>query len=501
MNSLKYFDWFTLVLYLILVLAGWLTINAATYNFDETSVFDLLFDFNRSAGRQIVWFSLAIFLIIFILAIDLHYITSYPPIIYAAVMVLLFATIFIGSEINGSHSWIKLGSVSIQPAEFGKFSTSLMLAYLFNGYTFKFSETKDFLKACAVILLPVILILLQNETGSALVYFSLILLFYRQGMSGMVLWAGFCFILIFVLGIKYSVEPLPPGVILGKDESLPPSLFGQNLVLTLIPFMVAAMLAFSARNLSAAGFISLVALVGYGITGLILHYIELPFHFEYRWVGWLICTFTIGYCLFNFLISKTKSYLIIGICSFLFVGFLYSADFAFSKLQPHQRGRIEVLLGMKEDLRGLGYNVNQAKIAIGSGGLTGKGYLEGTQTKLSYVPEQETDFIFCTVGEEEGFVGSVGVLLAYSLLILRLLSLAERQRTIFARVYGYCVASIFAFHVAINVGMVIGLVPVIGIPLPFFSYGGSGLWSFTILLFIFLKLDMHRIPVYESRSA
>lgn len=500
MNSLKYFDWFTLVIYLILVFAGWLTINAATYNFDESSIVDLLFDFNRPAGRQIVWFGLAIFLIIFILAVDQRYITSYAPIIYGAIMILLFATIFLGATINGSHSWIKLGSVSIQPAEFGKFSTSLMLAYLFNGYSFKFSEPKNFLKACVVILLPVILILFQNETGSALVYFSLILLFYRQGMTGTVLWAGFCLILIFVLGIKYSVEPLPEGVILGKDDALPPSQYGQELVLTIIPFLIAAMFAFYAKNLSAAGIICAVALAGYGSVGLLLHYIELPFHFEYRWVGWIICGFTIGYSIFHFLITKLRPYLYIGGLAILFVGFLYSADFAFGKLQKHQRGRIEVLFGMKEDPRGLGYNVNQAKIAIGSGGIAGKGYLEGTQTKLSYVPEQETDFIFCTVGEEEGFAGCVAVLLTYSLLILRLISLAERQRTIFAQVYGYCVASIFAFHVVINVGMVIGLVPVIGIPLPFFSYGGSGLWSFTILLFIFLKLDMNRIPVYESRS-
>lgn len=492
MSFFRNFDWFTVLIYVILVLAGWLTINAASYNFDGASIFD----FARPSGKQIVWFALATFLIIAIFCFDVKTYMSWAPIIYISVMVLLFVTIFIGTNINGSHSWIKIGSASIQPAEFGKFSTALMLAWLFNGYNFKFTQPSNFLKACGIILLPVLLIILQNETGSALVYFSLVLLFYRQGMSGIVLWAGFCFILIFVLGIKYSIEPVPDGVILESGETIQSSLFGQNLVLTLIPFLVAGMLAFFAQNMSAAGLVTIVAVVGYSVTAIIKTFIDLPFAFEYRWVGWLICAFTVGYCFWLFLLHKLKEYMVVGIFSLLFVVFLYSVDFAFHKLQDHQRGRIEVLLGMKEDLRGAGYNVNQAKIAIGSGGLLGKGYLEGTQTKLAYVPEQETDFIFCTVGEEQGFLGCVFVLSLYAMLVCRLIYLAERQRTIFAQVYGYCVASIFAFHVIINVGMVIGLVPVIGIPLPFFSYGGSGLWSFTILLFIFLKLDLNRIEKY-----
>lgn len=495
-NFLQNFDWLTFFLYLLLVFGGWFTINAATYNFEDVSIFD----FDRQSGKQIVWFGLALFLIVLILIVNVKFYSTYAPIIYGGVMVLLFATIFLGTNINGSHSWIKIGTFSIQPAEFGKFSTSLMVAFLFNGYSFKFTEPLNFMKACAIILLPVLLIILQNETGSALVYFSLILLFYRQGMSGIVLWAGFCLILIFVLGIKYSVEPLPDGVVLGPDEVLPQSLRGQNIVLTLIPFMAAAMLAFFAHDFHSAGLVSLVSLIGYTVTGLVLHFVPLPFEFEYRWVGWAICSFTIGYCLILYLLHKERKFVYVCLFSLGFFGFLYTCDFAFDKLQDHQRGRIEVLLGMKEDLRGAGYNVNQAKIAIGSGGFLGKGYKGGTQTKLSYVPEQETDFIYCTVGEEEGFVGCVTVLLVYFVLIWRILYLAERQRTVFAQVYGYCVASIFAFHVIINVGMVIGLVPVIGIPLPFFSYGGSGLWSFTILLFIFLKLDYERIPPYEQSS-
>ena len=491
MSFLRGFDWLTFIIYVILVLSGWATINAASYNFEGASIFD----FSRPSGKQIVWFGLAIFLIIAIMLLDSRFYMTYAPLIYVAVMVLLLVTIFIGTNINGSHSWIKIGTFSIQPAEFGKFSTALMLAYLFNGYNFKFTEPSNFAKACVIILIPVILIILQNETGSALVYFSLILLFYRQGMSGIVLWAGFCFILIFVLGIKYSVEPLPEGVVLGPDESAPASRMGQNIVLTIIPFLVAGMLAVFAENYGAASLITLVSVVGFVFFGLLIRLFDISF-LQYRWIGWLICAFTIGYCAFLYLLHKEKKYITVAVFAVLFVGFLYTCDFAFNKLQPHQRGRIEVLLGMKEDLKGAGYNVNQAKIAIGSGGLLGKGYLEGTQTKLSYIPENETDFIFCTVGEEQGFVGCVGVLLLYFLLIIRLIYLAERQHTIFAQVYGYCVACIFAFHVIINVGMVIGLVPVIGIPLPFFSYGGSGLWSCTILLFIFLKLDATHIQKY-----
>lgn len=492
MSFFRNFDWITVIIYVILVLAGWMTINAASYNFDGASIFD----FARPSGKQIVWFALAMFLIIAIMCFDVKTYMSWAPIIYISVMVLLFVTIFIGTNINGSHSWIKIGSASIQPAEFGKFSTALMLAWLFNGYNFKFTQPANFLKACGIILLPVLLIILQNETGSALVYFSLILLFYRQGMSGIVIGAGFCFILIFVLGIKYSIEPIPIEELPDTGETMRASLDGQNYVLTIIPFLVATMLLAYAQNASAAGLIALVSIISFGLTAAIKHFVELPFAFEYRWIGWAVNLFTIGYCFWLFLLHKLRDYLVVGVFSVLFVAFLYSVDFAFHKLQDHQRGRIEVLLGMKEDLRGAGYNVNQAKIAIGSGGLFGKGYLEGTQTKLAYVPEQETDFIFCTVGEEQGFVGCVAVILLYAMLVCRLIYLAERQRTVFAQVYGYCVACIFAFHVMINIGMVIGLVPVIGIPLPFFSYGGSGLWSFTILLFIFLKLDLNRIEKY-----
>lgn len=493
MNALKAFDWVSFVIYLILVVAGWFTINAASYNFDESSIWD----FNRPSGKQAVWFGLSLLLVVIILCIEAKTYMTYAPIIYIGIMVLLVVTLAIAPSTKGSHSWLKFGSFSIQPAEFGKFSTSLMLAWLFNTYNFKFAEISNFLKACGIILLPVAIIILQNETGSALVYFSLILLFYRQGMSGIFLWAIFCFILIFVVGVKYSVEPIPDGVVLGKDESAPPSAMGENLVLAIIPFLVAAMLWVYTSNIKAALTLSGIATAIYGGEYLFNHYVEHPFTLTFRWFGLAVCIFSALYCIWLLLVHKLRKYLYIFIFSIGFLSFQYSVGYAFEHvLQKHQRGRIEVLLGMKEDLKGAGYNVNQAEIAIGSGGIAGKGYLQGTQTKLSYVPEQETDFIFCTIGEEQGFIGTTAVLLLYTLLILRILWLSERQRTVFAQVYGYCVASILTFHVIINVGMVIGLVPVIGIPLPFFSYGGSGLWSFTILLFIFLKLDAQRIERY-----
>ena len=483
MSFLRSFDWFTAILYIILVLFGWATINAASYNFDGASIFD----FTRNSGRQLMWFGLSLFLIIVILCIDVKTYMTYAPIVYFGLMLVLLVTIFVAPDIKGSHSWLRFGSFQIQPAEFGKFSTALMIAWLFNTYNFKFTKPFNFLKVCVIALLPVVLIILQRETGSALVYFSLVLLFYRMGMSGIVLWAGFCAILIFVLGVKYSVD---------TSTGLPSDM-GVNLVLLIIPYLISLMLAFYAKNKTVAMHVAVGATVTYLFFEAVNHFVPHDFPWRFWWFGLTVSVVATLYCFLLKILHKSRDYVVVGIFSAVFIAFLYMVDYAFSHvLQDHQRTRIEVLLGIKEDPKGVGYNVIQAQIAIGSGGVTGKGYLEGTQTKLAYVPEQETDFIFCTVGEEEGFIGCVMLLLLYGMLVLRLIYLAERQRTVFALVYGYCVASIFAFHVIINVGMVIGLVPVIGIPLPFFSYGGSGLWSFTILLFIFLKLDAARINKY-----
>jgi rod shape determining protein RodA len=480
-DFLRAIDWSTIVIYLIMVVLGWFTINAASYSFEPTSIFD----FSRVSGKQFVWMLLALVIAGVIMGLDKKIFTTYAPVLYVGMILLLILTIFIAPDIKGSHSWLKIGSFSIQPAEFGKITTSLMLAWLFNTYNFKFLQFGNFLKACGIVLLPVALIIAQRETGSALVYFSLILLFYRQGMSGLVLFGGVTAVAIFVLGLRYSVDL----------ESGEPSTLGQNIVMMMLSYIIAAMLSVYSRN-KQEFWIALAVPTGAMLLTYLWRLIFPELIFPFRWVAWAVCAFDVLYCLWLYLGRKIREYIIIACFMLLGVGFLYSVNFAFNKLEDHQRVRIEVLLGMKDDLKGAGYNVNQAKIAIGSGGIIGKGYLEGTQTKLSYVPEQETDFIFCTVGEEEGFVGCVLLLALYATLIIRLVYLAERQRTVFAQVYGYCVASIFIFHVMINVGMVIGLCPVIGIPLPFFSYGGSGLWSFTILLFIFLKLDALRIENY-----
>ena len=483
MSFVRSFDWLTAIIYVILVLFGWTTIHAASSDFGTVSIYD----FQGHSGKQLVWFGLSLFLIIVILCIDAKTYMTYPPVIYIAMMLLLLATIFLAPEIKGSRSWLRFGTFQIQPAEFGKFSTALMLAWLFNTYNFKFTQIKNFLKACLIALLPVVLIICQKETGSALVYFSLILLFYRMGLSGVVLWCGFCSILIFVLSIKYGVD-----VETGLSSDL-----GMNLVLLLIPYFCASMLAFFADNKKAALRLSILSSVVFIGFELFNQLVQHDFTFRFWWFGLGMSIFSVLYSLWQWLLYKKSSYFYVSIFTLFFIVLMYSVDYAFNNiLEDHQRTRIEVLLGIKEDPKGVGYNVLQAEIAIGSGGVLGKGYLEGTQTKLSYVPEQETDFIFCTIGEEHGFLGTSLLLFLYGLLIIRLIMLAERQRTTFALVYGYCVASIFAFHVMINVGMVIGLVPVIGIPLPFFSYGGSGLWSFTILLFIFLKLDASRVERY-----
>jgi rod shape determining protein RodA len=480
-NILRSLDWMTIVIYVLMVVAGWLTIHAASYSFDDASIFD----FSRPSGKQFVWMILGFILAVVILSLDKKIFTTYAPVLYVAMLGLLAVTIVVAPDIKGSHSWLKIGSFSIQPAEFGKITTSLMLAWLFNTYNFKFLQLWNFIKASLIILIPVGLIIAQRETGSALVYFSLILLFYRQGMSGMVLFGGVTAVAIFVLGLRYSVD-------LETGEA---SYVGQNVVCTLLAYLAAGMFLFYAQNRTAFRVAFLVPTAAILLTVLV-KWLFPDLTLPYRWVAWAVCAFDVVYALWLYLLRKQLPYAIVALFTAVGVGFLYSVNFAFHKLEDHQRVRIEVLLGMKDDLKGAGYNVNQAKIAIGSGGLMGKGYLEGTQTKLSYVPEQETDFIFCTVGEEEGFWGTTLLLACYATLIIRLVYLAERQRTIFAQVYGYCVASIFIFHLLINVGMVIGLCPVIGIPLPFFSYGGSGLWSFTILLFIFLKLDALRVENY-----
>jgi rod shape determining protein RodA len=331
-------------------------------------------------------------------------------------LLMLAAVLVVGTEISGSRSWFQIGSIAIQPAEFAKFATCLALARYLSSYSTDFGSLKAKVISLVIIFTPAVMVLLQNDTGSAVVYAALILVLYREGLSGSLLLLGVYVVLLFILTVLINQYYVAGGLV----------------ILTVIILIMSGRLR--------------------------------------------------------------KKWLTISAIAVISVGFIFSVDYAFNNiLEPHQRTRINVLLGVEMDLHGAGYNVNQSKIAIGSGGLTGKGFLKGTQTKYDFVPEQSTDFIFCTIGEEWGFLGSSVVIILYVLLLYRLILLAERQRSNFSRIYGYGVASILFFHFTVNIGMTLGLVPVIGIPLPFISYGGSSLWAFTILLFIFIKLDANRL--------
>ena len=445
----KTLDWVTIGIYLLLIVGGWFSVCGASYDYGDRD----FFDFSTRAGKQFVWIICSFGLGFVLLMLEDRMYDMFAYIIYVGMIVLLIVTIFIAPDTKGSRSWLVMGPVSLQPAEFAKFATALALAKYMNSYSSSIKKEKCAFVLGFIILLPMLLIIGQRETGSALVYLAFFLVLYREGMPGVVLFAGLCAVIYFVVGIRFDE------VFIAET----PTPLGEFIVLLLILLLIAYLIS------------------EYGI------------HFSLVWVQWGLCVLVIGYLLYLALRERQRSYFLIALFAIGSIGFLYSSNYVFDNiLESHQQIRIKVVLGMEEDLTGAGYNVNQSKIAIGSGGLTGKGFLNGTQTKLKYVPEQDTDFIFCTVGEEQGFVGSAAVLLAFLILILRLIALSERQTSIFARVYGYSVVSIFLFHLFINVGMVLGLTPVIGIPLPFFSYGGSSLWGFTILLFIFLRLDAGR---------
>ena len=470
-------DWWTIGLYLLLVVCGWFSVCGAGYEFGNPE----FLDFSTRAGKQLVWIVCSFGLAFVLLMLDDAFYDTFSYLIYIALMVLLAITIFIAPDTKGSHSWLILGPVSLQPAEFAKFATALALAKCMSVYGFTMHTWRNALTLAFLILLPMVLIIMQRETGSALVYLAFSLVLYREGMPGVVLFAGLCAVVYFVVGIRY-------GVVMWGEEM--PTPIGQYVVLLLILIAVSGMVWVYTKRWKTARNMLFVILGVHVLAWVVAQYI-VPFNMV--WVQWVMCALTVCYLFFHALVGRKLSYLLIGLFALASVGFLYSSDYVFNQvLEPHQQMRIKVVLGLEEDPTGAGYNVNQSKIAIGSGGLTGKGFLNGTQTKLKYVPEQDTDFIFCTVGEEQGFVGSTVVLLLYLAFILRLLVVAERQPSAFGRVYGYSVLSIFLFHLFINIGMVLGLTPVIGIPLPFFSYGGSSLWGFTILLFIFLRIDAGR---------
>ncbi len=397
-----------------MVLMGWINIYSAVYDENHSSIFDI----SQRYGKQLIWIGAAIFLAAVILLIDAKFFPALAYLFFGISLLSLLAVLAVGTEIAGSRSWFQIGSVAIQPAEFAKFATCLALARYLSRFDTSMRSLRSVVVSLMIIFAPAVLILLQNDTGSALVYAALILVLYREGLPGGILVIGLLVAVLFILTLLINKFIL-------------------------------------------IGICAALAIIIY---------------------------------LMNKNIRKRLIIIVAGLI--LASGFILSVDYGFEKvLEPHQKKRISVLLGKETDLRGAGYNVHQSKIAIGSGGLTGKGFLKGTQTKYNFVPEQSTDFIFCTVGEEWGFIGSFVVVILFVMLLIRLIILAERQRSDFSRIYGYGVASILFFHFMVNIGMTIGLVPVIGIPLPFFSYGGSSLWAFTILLFIFLKQDAERLEV------
>ncbi|MBQ7349537.1 MAG: rod shape-determining protein RodA [Bacteroides sp.] len=475
-NVMKSVDWITIAIYVALVILGWVSICGASYDYGDMDFFSM----DTRAGKQMLWIGCSLALGFIILMMEDKIYDWFAYIFYTGMMVLLLVTPFVAEDTKGSYSWLKFGSVSLQPAEFAKFATALALAKFMDAYGFTMSRLKYSLPVIGMILLPMVLIIFQRETGSALVYLAFFLMLYREGMPGSILFTGICAVVYFVVGIRFSQEMMP-------DECTP---LGEFAVLTLITILSAVLVNAYCQKKKVVRNI-----LGYGVGSILLAFLfslyVIPFNV--LWFLYAECIGLVLYLLYLSFHERLMSYFYIAVFAIGSVGFLYSADYVFEEvLEPHQRIRIEVLLGMEEDLAGAGYNVNQSKIAIGSGGLLGKGFLNGTQTKLKYVPEQDTDFIFCTVGEEQGFLGSALVLLLFMVLILRLISLSERQSSRFGRVYGYSVLSIFFFHLFINVGMVLGLTPVIGIPLPLFSYGGSSLWGFTILLFVFLRIDAGR---------
>jgi len=462
-------------MYILLVSAGAVSIYAASYDFDNAS----MFDFAEFSGKQFLWIGLSLIIGCIILLLDSRIYEAYAYPIYGVVILILIATIFLAPDIKGSRSWLVFGPVSLQPAEFGKFATALALSKLFNSYNFSLNaKISNYFRALIIIFLPICLILLQRETGSALVYFSLIFVLYREGMSGLVLFSVFCAILYFVVAVKFA-DPLILGIPVGEFS-----------VFVIIMLIYSLMLVFYCKDF----IISRNVIIGFLASGIIVAVLSIcGVNINGTIFFCSILGIAMAYTLLAMFHHRIEKFLVTVAFALVSVLFLFSVNYVFGNvLEPHQQTRIKVALGIEEDLRGAGYNVNQSKIAIGSGGVSGKGFLNGTQTKLKYVPEQHTDFIFCTIGEEEGFIGSTAVLAVFLAFILRLIYIAERQRTPFGRVYAYCVVSFLIFHLCINIGMVIGLCPVIGIPLPFFSYGGSALWGFTILLFILLRIDASR---------
>jgi len=470
-NIIANIDWTTIVVYVVLVIMGWLNIYAAVYNDEHNSILD----FSQRYGSQLIWIFFAFLLALIIFMIDLKFYPFFAYIIYGVTIFLLILVLVIGKEINGARAWIKIGFFSIQPGEFAKIGTTFAIAKYLSSYNVKVTSLRALFAIGAIMFFPMVLILLQPDVGSLLVFLAFSIVLFREGLPGAVLLFGFVIGVLFVMSLLVTHKIFIIGAIIGigflsfafytkkyKESGLGLLIFGS------VGAIIWTLFYFAHKKLDYA----LIASAAFIISG----------------VAFLIISFFRRITLLTtFVLFMTGSIL-----------FTYSVDYVFGHvLEPHQRERMDILLGLKSDPKGKGYNVNQSMIAIGSGGFLGKGFLQGTQTKYNFVPEQSTDFIFCTIGEEWGFIGTFVVIGLFVFLLLRIVIMAERQRSVFSRVYAYSVASILFFHIAINIGMTIGLLPVIGIPLPFFSYGGSSLWSFTVLLFVLIRLDASRLELLK----
>lgn len=459
-------DWTMVFIYLLLVLMGWMNIYAAVFNETHHSIFDI----TQRYGMQMLWIIAAFVIAIFVLAIDGKFYYVFAYFLYALSILLLLSVFVFGREINGNKSWIIISGIGgIQPSEFVKLTTSLALARLISTYGFTFKGFMGYLKVGALLGLPTLIILVQPDVGSAMVFAVLTLMLYREGMSGWILVIMAFSAILFIITLKF---PILAVIIILVVIGLLSSYFILrrigNIILAAFAIAVITLSLFYGAKLLNVDIKSHWALI---IATLALFPVAIIYSIRQKIRSlYLVLAF--------FIASATLS---------------YSVDYVFNKvLEHHQQVRIKDMLGIESDPLGFGYNLNQSKVAVGSGGFFGKGYLQGTQTKYNFVPEQSTDFIFCTVGEEWGFLGSAVVIGLFVVLLFRIQQTAERQKQAFARIYGYGVFSILFFHLVVNISMTIGLFPVIGIPLPFFSYGGSSLWSFTILLFIFIKISSER---------
>jgi rod shape determining protein RodA len=455
----------TILVFLVMVIIGWFNIYAAVYNEEHIKIIDL----SQRYGKQFIWIIATLLIAVFVVVIDTRFYFFFAYFIYGGLILLLLLVLVLGKDINGARSWFQIGSLSLQPSEFAKFGTALALAAYLNSKRDVLKRFRVYSVASGIILLPALLITLQPDMGSAIVYFTLFIVLFREGMSTYIFVSAAIMLILFFFTLLFN-----------------------NLYLTIGLVAAAFILAWVVTRkwklcLEGLGIFILISIIVYLFNSLIVKTLS-----DEHVLFISVILSGIVYA-FYFYSKKAVSLLMIFIFLVGSLIFVNSVDYASNNLlKPHQKERVEIMLGIKSDPHGTGYNVNQSIISIGSGGFTGKGYLKGTQTKFKFVPAQSTDFIFCTVGEEWGFIGSFVIIGLYVFLLLRLIMLAERQRSAFSRIYGYGVVSILFIHFFINIGMAIGIVPVIGIPLPFLSYGGSSLWGFTILLFIFLRLDASR---------